>query len=221
MALTFAQVRLMSNASLVPSSDAEPPADADQWARSNNFEFVGNFTMKFGSMDALISTWRQSDRPTFFCQYVIRSGDRAVKRAYDLVTEFAFDISLTTADTRDGFSFPRPPGSYLQSFSNMGFDDRWYEHIEMENYLIDNGHAQLVQHDKPFEKCIVDAIRKQMNYVRSLTLWPLRAAYWYFIRRRLWYNKSIKTQHENRMIKLPNELSGPGLVTPISPDDHF
>lgn len=217
---TFVQVRLMSKPSLVPSPDKEPPPDANEWAQNNDFEFVGNFTMKVGPMNTFISAWRRYDRPTFFCQYIIRSKD-SVKRAYDLVTEFAFNISLTTGDTRDSVFFPHPPGSYMQTFSNTSFDDRWYKHIEMENYLVDNGQAQLVQIDKPLEKCFVDAILEQMKFVQSIPLWPFRAPYWYFIRKSLWHNKSIKIQHEKGMINLPNELSGIELITPISSEDQL
>jgi len=106
----------------------------------------------------------------------------------------------------DSNLFPKPPGSYVQTFSNLSLDDRWYKHIEMENYLLDEGQAQLVEVDKPFEKCIVDATRRQMKFIRSLPLWPLRGTYWYFVRRRFWHNKLIKEQHEKGMIKLPNEL---------------
>jgi hypothetical protein len=211
-ATLFAQVRLMAKAVLEPAPDEAEPEHLRQWAADNDFNFIGNFTMKVGSSNALISAWRHSQRPTFFCQYVIRSG-RTVNQALDMVTLFDSDIMLTTASKSDGQLMPIPVGCYLQTFSNVSPDDQWHKHVEMENFLMDEGGARFVQLDVTFEDSLTNTIRKQIECIRSIPLWPCWAPYWFFVRKNLRHNKSVRLQHQKGMIKLPNEL------TPRDPDN--
>jgi hypothetical protein len=200
-----AQMLSLGRAYLERASEQDPPEAEDQWARENDFRFIGNYTMNTGSIGSQISTWQRADRPTFLCRYVV-TAKNAVNTACDLVTIFAADVGLTTCSSGDGQLFPRPAGSYSQSFSNIVLDEQWSRHVEMENFLMDAGGAQLVQLDVSFEDQFVSAIKKQVGYVRSLCLWPLCGPYWFFVRRRLWHNKTIEQQHARGMIKLPNEL---------------
>jgi hypothetical protein len=204
--VTFKNVKDLGKASLSRSPVIEPPSDENQWAEDNDFYFIGNFTMKTASINSSVSAWQHRDRPTFFCKYVVKVKD-IVQQASDFITKFANDISLTTASTSDANSFPGHLEAYLQTFSKLSLDERWYRHVEMENYLIDTGGAGLIQMDVSFEKEFSDASQKRINYICSIPLWPFRGAYWYFVRRHLWHNKSIKTQHEKGMIKLPNQLT--------------
>ena len=183
------------------------PDQENEWAQANDFEYLGSYMMKVAGTQTEIWAWRRADRPTFFCRYLVRAGTMS-KIAYDLVTEFSDEISITTASTKDGNSLPHSPGAYSQSFSRMSFDERWQKHIEAENYLMDYGGARLEANDTPFEQAITTAIRKQSNYIRTLPLWPLRGTYWHFVRRHLLHNKSIQTQHEKGIIKLTNESAG-------------
>ena len=98
----------------------------------------------------------------------------------------------------------------MQSFSGISLDEQLARHIEMQEYLSSAGGARLSQLVKPFEEIFIESIDKQVEFVRSIPLWPLRGAYWFFIRRRLWHNKSVLQQHQRGMIKLPNELSWGG-----------
>lgn len=218
-ATLVAQVRLMTEAVLEPAADEDEPEHLRQWAADNDFNFIGNFTMKIGSSNALISVWRHSERPTFLCQYLVRSG-RTVNKALDMVTLFDSDIMLTTASKSDGQLLPIPAGSYYQTFSNISPDDQWNKHVEMENFLMDDGGARLVQLDVTFEESFISAIRRQMQHIRSILLWPCRAPYWYFVRRNLRHNKSIRLQHQKGMIKLPNELPRRDRIKTVSDDER-
>ncbi|MHC4644709.1 MAG: hypothetical protein ACYTBJ_04355 [Planctomycetota bacterium] len=217
--MLFAQVRLMAKAALAPSPDTDAPDHLRQWAADNDFGFVGSFKMKIGSMNAFIFAWRHSQRPTFFCQYLIRSA-KAVNTAFDMVTLFDSDIMPTTASKSDGQLFPMPAGCYCQSFSNTSLDDQWYKHIETENFLIDEGGARLVQLDVTFQDSFTNTIRKQTQHIRSIPLWPCRAPYWFFVRKNLTHNKSVRLQHQKGMIKLPNELAPGDRITPFSYNEH-
>lgn len=210
----FVIVLFLGKTSLVPFTSQEHKSDwrirrispLHEWAEHNDFTFVGCYLVKVGILKNFMAVWQRTDRPTFFCHYLMQ-GQNRVKGVSDLVTVFANDISLTTANSRDAQLSPKPPGSYHQTFSNTNLDKQWYRHIEMENYLMDVGQAQLVQQDKPFENIFLDAIRKEVKFIRSLWLWPFRGAYWFFIRKHLWHNRSIKELRQKDMIKLPNELS--------------
>jgi hypothetical protein len=52
------------------------------------------------------------------------------------------------------------------------------------------------------EEAIVESTQQQMEYVRSLPLWPLRGTYWFFVRRNILANKSIEDQHQAGKIAL-------------------
>ncbi|GEM_PF-1590921 len=204
--VTALQVYSMSKAGLQTDPTApEAPAIPARWAAENEFGFLGTYRMKTPMTRALIYAWQRTDRPTYFCTYIIQSGQET-KESYDLVTVFGDDIGLTTSSTKDGHMFPKPPHCFIQSFSPSVFDDRWARHIEMENYLMDVGGAQLVEREDVFEELIIDAMRKQMDYVRGISLWFLRAPIWFFIRRSQWHNLSIEEQYRKRLIKLPKEI---------------
>lgn len=204
--MTYINITTLNETKLHPSESAVTEAE-NEWAKSNGFEYVGSYRMRAGVANAEIWAWRRTDRPTFLCKYMVRAGN-ASKTSYDLMTEFADEVSITTCNTKDGSSMPLVPGAYMQSFSPIDFDGRWQKHIEAENYLMDYGGARLEMNDTPFEQAFIDAIRRQTDYIRTLPLWPVRGMYWFFIRKHLLHNKSLQTQHEKGMIKLPNELVG-------------
>ena len=189
-----------------------------QWAQQNDFKFLGYYNIRVGFAKVFTAAWQRTDRPTFMCHYVIKVQNK-VKRAMDIVTKFANDVSLTTANTRNAQFSPKPPKAYAQSFSKVDLDQQWNLHIEMENYLIDVGGAQLVNLSIEFEKDIVESSRKENQFVRSIPLWYLRGSYWYFVRRYLWHNKSIEAQHKKRMIRLPNEMPGTDVLTAEAIED--
>lgn len=208
VAMTFVSVRGLSNPTLVPLSSQEQQHDeGSQWAQENGFAFVGNFAMKVGIAETSMAIWRCSERPSFFCRYTAQAGN-IVQTSFDFVTIFDGDIMLTTNDKADSQMLPQAPRHYLQSFSAVSLDQQWCQHVQMENYLMDAGGALLVQLNKAFEDCFIDTVRKQVEYVRSLSFWPLRGIYWFFVRRKLRHNLSIQAQHDKGLIMMPSEMPG-------------
>ena len=206
--VTFLSIRGLSSSKLEPGSlEGEDQGAGSEWAGENDFAFVGNYALTVGVADLSMSIWRRSDRPTFFCSYLVQSGGSR-QNSYDFVTLFEDDIMLTTNNKSDSQMLPQPPGYYSQSFSRVSLDGQWNRHLEMENYLMDTGGAILVQNDKPFEDCFVNAIQRQVEFVQSQSLWPLRSIYWFYIRRHKRHNLSIQDQHDKGLVILPNELSG-------------
>lgn len=178
-----------------------------QWAKRNDFAFLEYYWARAGLHRLFMAVWQRTDRPTFLCTYLVptQSGFTNVT---DIVTEFANGISLTTANSRDAQFHPKPPKAYHQTFSRINLDEQWRRHVEMENFLMDAGGAELVYTEVRFEQCFTDDVREEIRYIRNIPYWYLLGAYWYFVRKNLWHNKSIKVQHEKGMIKLPNEMSG-------------
>jgi hypothetical protein len=201
---TYKDTIAFSEAELIPIP-LEIPTEEDEWAKSNGFEYIGSYKMSLPIANNHIWAWRRTDRPTFFCRYLIQVKNDS-KVAHELVTDFANNVSLSTADTNFANSQPHRGGSYVQGFTGISLDEEWNLHIEAENYLIDKGAAKLEAKDANFENDFIKDIRRHANYIQSLPLWPLRGIYWYFIRRRLYSNKSIRVQHEKGMTRLPNEL---------------
>ena len=179
------------------------------WAKRNEFDFLGYYIGKAGP-PAFIAVWRRIDRPTFLCHYLLRNQHR-VNKVSEIATEFAFGISLSTANSIDAQLHPKAPGFYHQTFSKITLDEQWYRHIEAENYLMDEGGAQLVNTEESFEDLFLRSEQKQRKFVRSIPFWPFLILYWFFVRKRLWHGKSIRELHEKGMIKWPKELvaSGP------------
>ena len=186
-----------------------------QWAKSNDFEFLEYYWVRTGFQRLFMAVWQRTDRPTFLCTYLVSN-----QSITDIVTEFAKGISLTTANSKAAQFHPKPPKAYHQTFSRINLDEQWHRHIEMENFLMDVGYAELAYTEIQFEKYFVDAVRKENRYIRGMPYWYLLGAYWYFVRTNFWHNKSIKTQHEKGMIKLPNEMSADyPTVKEILPED--
>jgi len=184
---------------LLPCPD-KPEVNTDRWAQANGFSFVGSYMIRSCYMAGItIFAWQRTDGSSFLCQYGIANA------ACDFVTKFASDVSLTTGSTRDGHFFPRRPGAYLQSFSKIDLNEQWARHIKMENYLIDGRGVELVAPDVQFEDYFIDFIHRQMEFVMSIPLWFLRGVYWFFVRRYLYHNKTIKEQYEKGMIRLLKE----------------
>ena len=201
--VTFVQVRSMCHMKLRPYTASGKKKDrligatidAREWAQQNDFIFKGYYILQ---ANVFIAAWQRKDRPTFFCYYIVQH-----KKLSDLVTMFDNGISLTTGSSSDGQFFPLPDEKYMQSFSKLRFDALWDHHVAMENYLIDEGGAELVVQELEFQESILKALDHQMEYVRSLPLWPLRGFWWYTVRKFRRHNLTILQQCEKGWIRLP------------------
>lgn len=171
----------------------------DPVARRAGFQHVGCFHLN-SVPPGFIGAWCHADRPTYFCLYFIGTNE-----AYDFVTIFQDDIGLTTGSHSGGSMFPNPPGEYKQILPGLGLDRLWARHLESEDYLVQQGRIELAPSIEPFEEIFVRSIRKEMAYIRSISLWPFRALYWYAIGGRKRRNRTIRQQHELGLIALPNE----------------
>lgn len=200
---------------LTLTKDEPPEDDTNRWAVENKFYYLGEFLLQAGNARTLVAVWRHYHDPTFFSACFAQglqphaSNESKVltqELAFDFTTCLENDYSLTTGSTASANLFPSKQGSYKQTFTISDLEELFRRHQEGVGYLKTVGGARFCTLNKPVEQYILDALHSSTDYVRSLFLWPLRGAYWYFIRRKLWHGLSIQQQHEKRMIKLPNEI---------------
>ena len=136
--------------------------------------------------------WKHLSEPIFFCVYVGPTD----KLLYDIVTvlDAKHHIGVTTHNSPDGMMLPAAPGSYRQSFPDLPLEELWERHLAAEVFLSQELRIQprpLQQH--PYD-LLCDSMRRQVNHVRRIPLWPLRGAYWYFIARHRRVNQSVEEQ---------------------------
>lgn len=196
--VVFAITR-MSSAKLMPLEKEagqglamfEEIAQAHQWAREHDFDFVGYYSV----LNVIMAAWQRPDRPMFYWVYITQGV-----LSSDLVTLFDREISLTTGNSPNPSFFPYPPECYVQTFSDLAAETHWNRHLDAEEFLMDRGGARLVARELDFVKTFESFMRDKMDYVRRIPYWYLRGPYWFVIRRQKWFGKSIMQQHEQGMI---------------------
>ncbi|MHC4524604.1 MAG: hypothetical protein ACYSU8_03580 [Planctomycetota bacterium] len=190
-------------------------SEINQWAASHGFHYMNTFLMQITNTRTFVAVWQHPHDPTFFAAYICQgtggnSSDQSnvvtQKTVFDFITYFDKGYSLTTGSTSDGNLFPLQQNIYHQTLDFADWDDHYQKHTQAVTYLKNIGGIRLDVLTKPVDQYILEAVHSCTKHVRSLFLWPLRGAYWYFIRRRLWHNLTIQQQHEKGKIKLPNEI---------------
>jgi len=196
-------VMLVIAAYQMPRAKLEPMGEADSetqrrageneigapWLREHHFHWENAYHFHSFIGKVTIRAWRQPESATFLCQYVFQGG----KTTTDIVSIFSNEkrVGLTTGSTRDAQFMPHRPGICVQSFSGAPVATLWRRHTEAEVVVADVTGVSPEPVNKTFDELLLDAIRDQMQYVRSLPLWPLRAPYWYYIKRFRLHGKPV------------------------------
>ncbi|MHC4757025.1 MAG: hypothetical protein ACYTE8_00050 [Planctomycetota bacterium] len=194
---SFVQELSMKQGRVQRVENNDPSEDAQAWAVSNGFEFVGNYRIQ----SIYFSGWEHTKRPTFFYEYKVQ-----FKKFYALVTIFSNHIKLTTGNSKNDQLDPKQDRDYVQSFTKMSFEHRWEKHVESENYLIEKGGVKLPDILFSFEEYLGEMLDKELENHRRFRFYHFRVLWWYFFRRGRRHNKSIQKQHELGITRLPNEI---------------
>lgn len=117
----------------------------------------------------------------------------------EFITLFSDKVSLTTTTTRAAFVFPRPFGSFLQSFPKAKPADLWRAHLRGEEYLTSQLAIQAREYQLSFLDGFKQDVVRKLSYVTSLRLWLLRGIYWYLLKRFLLQNRPIWKQNVSAM----------------------
>ena len=120
---------------------------------------------------------------------------------HEFITEFSDDHSLTTTKTRAAFMFPRPFGSFLQSFPSASIEHLWDMHVRGEQHIISNLSIPVKECRVAYLDGFAPATLRQMRCVKSFPLWPVRGVYWFLIKRFLMANRPIWTQNVSKLYR--------------------
>ena len=197
--MTFASVRIMRGIELVPVQRATPAEGT--WALSHGFSFIGSFETRKTPINSKVFSWIHTTSPTFFCVYLFGG-----QRAFDFVTDFERDVSLTTASSGDGQMFPRPSMWYQEALPGRSLDQLWAAHQDSKAFLVGVGGATASRTAPPFLESFVKECRRQMEFVSQIPFYPIRGLHWFLIRKRKFKNVSIRQQYGMGWIQLPRDL---------------
>jgi hypothetical protein len=155
------------------------------WLAARQLQYLTAF--QFGSIQ--VAVFQQENAPRFFSIYFHQHV------TYDLETRFDELTMLDTATSGSTGMFPARPGSYKQSFPGADAESVWQRHLEAEDYLVKKFNITWQPLTKPYVEILVNGLRLQMQHVRSIPLYPLRALYWYAVTRHRMANRSIQQQY--------------------------
>jgi hypothetical protein len=168
-----------------------------RWAAGSSFSPYGFFRTPSG---ALIALWTRQADATHLGHYIIQR-----QSYFDFVTLFDNKIGLTTGSTPGAQLFPKWPGSYSQSFSSKSLDQQYALHHRAVDYLKGNGAR--MRTDAVNTRAHFDlSIQKQLAWVKTYRFWPVRAIYWFWIKRFLRHNVAVEEQVRRGWVVLPPML---------------
>ncbi len=155
------------------------------WLDANSFYPVATF--QFGIIQ--VAAFRQKDTQRFF----LFNFHKRLTFCAD--TYFSDDTGFETSNSGATGMFPKRPGKYAQSFPGIAPDELWRRHLEAETYLVNRLPIVQKSLSMPYEQLLLHNLRLEMQYVRSIPLYPFRALYWFAVARKRMANRSIQQQY--------------------------
>lgn len=180
----------------LPDESAQPLAEqagasvSVDWLDEQGFDFVGAFKLDGAGTAPLLVVWKHVASRIYLVVYILPNGTQFI----DIVSVLDEDTGVTTSTTKDGHLMPGRQGTYKQSFSGLSVPQLWQRHLEAEQYVASQHGLKPGDTERPFEEELMTAVHKQIDYVTSLPLWPLRIPWWYFVRRNVRHNRPIAPQ---------------------------
>jgi hypothetical protein len=198
--MAVAAAGMIANLSRLESRDIVPDnrpdvlsaAHCHAWASAHGFVLRGAYR----ALGVTTAVWVHSLEPTHLCLYSMRGNTYT-----DFATQLGGRNDVTTASSRDGLLWPLPVGVWKQAFPGKELDQLWLIHQEATRYVRGRSGVGFAQETTDFPEALVGGIRREMEHVRSLPLWPLRLPYWYFVRRRRLLNKTVREQVESGLAR--------------------
>lgn len=200
-------IRIMSRGLDLPSLDeSDCPAEYSiakeyfSWTAANDFHnFLGGyyFGMPPGGFAAF---WQHDSEPTYLLLLIVR-GQRVLNFATAFDKEYGLDTVSMASEV-----YPAPPGHYKQTFSKLDLPQLYARHTEAARFLRTDGRLEFARTlPNSIAQAVSDDGKRQAAYVESMPLWPLRAPYWYYVRRLRLHNRTIEELHRKGLAPLPHE----------------
>ncbi len=146
------------------------------WALHQGFSFHGAYRLEETSTSVFV--WVKPEDHDYLCQYQVGGQTH-----YDLITIYAPERGLTTGSTKDAFTLPAAPGTYLQTFHGADLDTLLDRHETARPFMDERFGPPNGPGEGSFESILLGAMRRQMDHVRSIPFWYLRGIGWFLFRR--------------------------------------
>ena len=156
-----------------------------QWLSSVGFQPVGAYRVERMSGVVGMVVWQLEGNHTYVCAYLLVNA----QVLFDIVTLLESGM-LTTGKSKDSQLLPYAPGSYMQSFTAT-IPVLYRRHREGLQTLERLKKLVPLASDRSFEEYFSEAMLAQSAYIRSLSFWPFRIPWWYFVRRSQRHEKTI------------------------------
>lgn len=137
--------------------------------------------------------WQLGDEPTYLAVLMV-SGSIGT----DFVTVFSWErgIGVTTGTRSDGHTAPKPPDSWMQTFSNLPIDGLWARHLEAEAALAEHYGMSIQPLAMSPAQVLEESLKRDAWHVISHP-WLLAVVTWRFwIGRHLLHGRSVADRLE-------------------------
>ncbi len=166
------------------------PWGVSAWARDHDFTLDNQFDFDglvgAGGVKLALEGWYSPSRKLFLMHYQALD-----KSYYEFISGLQGGYSLASSYSADSLSLPFPPKVFIQTFEGASLDELLAAHEKTLAYLKQRFGADRMAPDRPLRTLIVAAVSAQMDYIQSLPLWQLRAAWWHLVRRHRLKNRSV------------------------------
>jgi len=156
------------------------------WASENNFEPVGVYRVKNLMGSPILVGWKYAHERTYLCMFVVFEAQTFC----DCVSVFK-DSVLTTSTIKDGQTIPPGREDWIQSFDVSDMGELWNHHRLALDHIAQNSSQVPLKDGSSLAEDFEASIHRQADFLSSITLWPLRVPYWYFVRRAQRHNKAL------------------------------
>lgn len=177
-----------------PARLAESPEYRDwaDWAKDHGFvpDIMADFSGAEGGQIITVGVWRNRASKTYLATYTT-----PMKVTSEFITMLEKDAALTTTNSKDSLTMPNAPGRYIQAFDGASLDEIVQSHHQGLEWLRQKKGIMPVDRPETTDRLILDSVRRQMAYVKTLLLWKHRGAWWYLVRRGKLNNKSIMDRY--------------------------
>lgn len=173
-----------------PSRLAESPEYRDwaDWARDHGFapDIMADFSGAEGGQIITVGVWRNRASKTYLATYAT-----PMKVTSEFITMLEKDAALTTTNSKDSLTLPNAPGRYIQAFDGASLDEIVQSHHQGLEWIRQQKGLTPIERPETTDRLILDSVRRQMAYIKTLLCWKHRGAWWYLVRRARLNNKSI------------------------------
>ena len=153
----------------------------------HNYEY----SCSLASSYTTCSIWFSPDKQYILILYILQGKSLIV----EFSSLFDEESSLDTISSKNAHTLPVIPGSYKQTFNTTSIPELYEKHQEALKFVKGHFGKDIIVINDAFKEIAMRALVLQMSYIKTLALWPLRAYYWFLIKRHLMYGKSVEDQY--------------------------